>query len=127
MKHVKQYGQFMTEAINGGEVICNGCGWNWKISEGGQDPFLCHKCGCNNGPGMNEATSSELTQKFNETAQKLSDSRSKQSELKSKLSDQKDPLKAELIVLQIQKEEVKQAGFKLDMKILDVKRAQLMQ
>jgi hypothetical protein len=76
---------------------------------------------------LNEATSSELTQKANETAQKLSDSRAKQSELKSKLDDQKDPLKAELIVLQIQKEEVKQAGFKLDMKILDVKRAQLMQ
>lgn len=77
---------------------------------------------------LNEGqTSSDLTQKANDIAQKLSDSKAKQSELKSKLDDQTDPLKAELMVLQIQKEEVKQAGFKLDMKMLDVKRAQLMQ
>ena len=76
---------------------------------------------------LNEASSSELTQKANEIGRKIDDSRTKQSELKSKLGEQADPLKAELLVLQIQKEEVKQTGLKLDLKILEVKRAQLMQ
>ena len=26
------------------------CGWSWKKSEGGKDPYICHKCGRNNSP-----------------------------------------------------------------------------
>jgi tRNA(Ile2) C34 agmatinyltransferase TiaS len=29
-------------------VTCNVCGWSWKLSEGGHDPYICHKCGNNN-------------------------------------------------------------------------------
>ncbi len=28
-------------------VICK-CGWSWKLSEGGDDPYVCHKCGRDN-------------------------------------------------------------------------------
>jgi tRNA(Ile2) C34 agmatinyltransferase TiaS len=28
-------------------VICK-CGWSWSLSDGGNDPFICHKCGRNN-------------------------------------------------------------------------------
>jgi len=28
-------------------VTCE-CGWSWKLSEGGDDPYVCHKCGVDN-------------------------------------------------------------------------------
>ena len=31
-----------------GEIICKNCGWTWKISDGGNDPYICHKCGYDN-------------------------------------------------------------------------------
>jgi hypothetical protein len=29
-------------------VHCGGCDWSWKLSEGGNDPYVCHKCGEDN-------------------------------------------------------------------------------
>ena len=29
-------------------ITCKNCGWAWKLSEGGKDPYICHKCGYNN-------------------------------------------------------------------------------
>jgi cytidyltransferase-like protein len=29
-------------------ITCENCGWDWKLSEGGNDPYLCHKCGHDN-------------------------------------------------------------------------------
>jgi hypothetical protein len=29
-------------------VHCGGCDWSWKLSEGGNDPYVCHKCGTDN-------------------------------------------------------------------------------
>jgi hypothetical protein len=29
------------------KVKCN-CGWSWNISDGGDDPYVCHKCGHDN-------------------------------------------------------------------------------
>lgn len=29
-------------------VHCDNCGWEWKLADGGNDPFTCHKCGNNN-------------------------------------------------------------------------------
>ena len=26
-------------------VHCDNCGWEWKLEDGGNDPFTCHKCG----------------------------------------------------------------------------------
>ena len=30
------------------KIICDNCGWSWKLSEGGNDPYTCHKCGNDN-------------------------------------------------------------------------------
>jgi hypothetical protein len=39
------------------EVICDKCGWKWKITDGGDDPYTCHnilpsgrKCNHDNTP-----------------------------------------------------------------------------
>lgn len=31
-----------------GTVKCKNCGWEWKLSDGGKDPYICHKCGYDN-------------------------------------------------------------------------------
>lgn len=31
-----------------GEITCKNCGWTWKISDGGNDLYICHKCGYDN-------------------------------------------------------------------------------
>lgn len=38
----------LLEKINSDKVICDECGWSWDLSEGGDDPYLCHNCGHNN-------------------------------------------------------------------------------
>ena len=30
------------------KVQCKGCDWNWDLSKGGDDPYVCHKCGKDN-------------------------------------------------------------------------------
>ena len=30
------------------KIICDNCSWSWKLSEGGNDPYTCHKCGNDN-------------------------------------------------------------------------------
>lgn len=39
-----------TEAIIGDKIHCDNCDWNWNIKDGGDDLFLCHKCGHDNTP-----------------------------------------------------------------------------
>ncbi len=36
------------EVVTKTKVICDNCGWSWKLSEGGDDPYICHKCWHNN-------------------------------------------------------------------------------
>ncbi len=38
----------LLEKISNQEVICDNCGWSWDLSDGGDDPYICHKCGNNN-------------------------------------------------------------------------------
>jgi len=38
----------IVETITDGKVICDSCGWSWELSDGGDDPYICHKCGHNN-------------------------------------------------------------------------------
>lgn len=44
----------LNESIVGDKIECDGCGWSWKIVDGGDDLFICHKCGHDNSP-LNEA------------------------------------------------------------------------
>lgn len=38
----------LLERVNSGKVTCDKCDWSWKLSDGGDDPYICHKCGHNN-------------------------------------------------------------------------------
>jgi hypothetical protein len=40
----------ITEEIKGDSIVCDNCGWTWKIEDGGNDLYICHKCGHDNTP-----------------------------------------------------------------------------
>ena len=40
----------LNEAIVDNKVVCDNCGWSWRIEEGGNDLYICHKCGHDNTP-----------------------------------------------------------------------------
>jgi len=43
----------LLEKINSNSVTCDECGWFWKLSEGGDDPYVCHQCGHDNEKSSN--------------------------------------------------------------------------
>jgi ribosomal protein S27AE len=47
MKYIINENQlkYILEVVTKNDVICDNCGWSWKLSEGGDDPYTCHKCG----------------------------------------------------------------------------------
>jgi hypothetical protein len=42
--------EHLTELVTNTEVICDNCGWKWSKTDGGDDLYICHKCGCDNTP-----------------------------------------------------------------------------
>jgi predicted Zn-ribbon and HTH transcriptional regulator len=53
MDHIKEDPKYYDKLTKAGLeeeriIHCKNCGWDWKASEGGQDPYVCHKCGTNN-------------------------------------------------------------------------------
>jgi len=40
----------LNEIIAGDKIICDICGWTWKIKDGGDDLYICHQCGHDNKP-----------------------------------------------------------------------------
>jgi hypothetical protein len=40
----------LNESIVGEKIECDNCGWSWNIVDGGDDLFICHKCGHDNEP-----------------------------------------------------------------------------
>jgi glucose-1-phosphate thymidylyltransferase short form len=47
---LKKYTLRLTESIVGDRIVCDDCGWAWKIEEGGDDLYMCHQCGHDNTP-----------------------------------------------------------------------------
>ena len=45
-----EIGKKLNEAIVGDKIKCDNCGWSWKIVDGGDDLFICHKCDHDNTP-----------------------------------------------------------------------------
>jgi hypothetical protein len=39
-----------SEQVQGDSIVCGNCGWKWKIEDGGDDLYICHKCGHDNTP-----------------------------------------------------------------------------
>ena len=31
-------------------IVCQNCRWSWKVKDGGDDLYMCHRCGCDNSP-----------------------------------------------------------------------------
>ncbi len=40
----------LNEAIVDDKIECDNCDWSWNIKDGGNDLFICHKCGHDNTP-----------------------------------------------------------------------------
>tara|TARA_R110002050_G_scaffold126339_1_gene247074 strand:+ start:892 stop:1305 length:414 start_codon:yes stop_codon:yes gene_type:complete len=38
----------LKEAIVGNKIECDNCNWSWNIKDGGNDLYICHKCGHDN-------------------------------------------------------------------------------
>ena len=61
------------ELVTDTEVICDNCGWEWSIADGGDDLYICHKCGHDNTPkaddpfGLNELARQFLKETLKET------------------------------------------------------------
>ena len=49
-----KFSQLLNESSE--KIKCDHCGWSWKKSEGGKDLYICHKCGHNNNPDLEEAS-----------------------------------------------------------------------
>jgi len=57
--HKDASGRLMTGATHGEdseylyhkedlEIECSNCDWSWNLTDGGSDPYICHKCGTDN-------------------------------------------------------------------------------
>jgi hypothetical protein len=42
------------EGVGTDTIECAKCGWDWDLEDGGKDPYLCHKCGHDNGDDYDE-------------------------------------------------------------------------
>lgn len=34
--------------VNKDEIVCQNCGWHWKVKDGGDDLYVCHECNTDN-------------------------------------------------------------------------------
>ena len=50
--------ELLQESKKDKKITCDNCGWSWKLSEGGDDPYTCHKCW-----NENQLQEVELTEK----------------------------------------------------------------
>ena len=60
----------LNEKIVGEKIECDNCGWSWNIVDGGDDLYMCHKCGHDNEPESGDpfglkAYARELMEDFN--------------------------------------------------------------
>jgi len=54
----------LEEAIVGDKIECDNCDWSWDIKDGGDDLYICHECGHDNTPQLNEGRYDKLANKF---------------------------------------------------------------
>jgi hypothetical protein len=52
----------INESIVGDRIECDNCDWSWPIKDGGDDLYICHKCGHDNTPKqLNEGRYDKIT------------------------------------------------------------------
>jgi len=57
----------LTEGVLEDRIVCDNCGWSWKIKDGGDDLYICHKCGNDNTPSLNEGRYDKITNQISST------------------------------------------------------------
>jgi len=57
----------LTEGVFGNKIVCDNCGWSWKIADGGDDLYICHKCGHDNTPSLNEGRYDKISNQISST------------------------------------------------------------
>lgn len=60
----RELAQGLEEVVTEDSIKCDKCGWMWKIEDGGDDLYTCHKCGNNNTPSLNEGKYDKLTKQI---------------------------------------------------------------
>ena len=63
-QYARELAQGLEEAIVGKKIECDNCGWSWNIKDGGDDLYICHKCGHDNTPQLNEGRYDTLANKL---------------------------------------------------------------
>jgi hypothetical protein len=58
--------EIIQETVTATQVICDNCGWEWAIKDGGDDLYICHKCGHDNTPESDLFGLNELAKQFGE-------------------------------------------------------------
>ena len=51
---LKSFNQFLNERVSVNIVDCDNCDWSWNLQDGGDDMYVCHECGYDNDPSLNE-------------------------------------------------------------------------
>jgi len=49
-QYARELATGLEEAIVGDTIECDNCDWSWNIVDGGDDLYICHKCGYDNKP-----------------------------------------------------------------------------
>ena len=82
------------EAVVGDSIVCDNCGWTWKIVDGGHDLYICHKCNHDNTP-INENFPPYKANQVQQTRYKASDVFTRDVQKSKKLGylEKKDPKK----------------------------------
>ena len=52
------------EKVTKDSVICDNCSWEWKIKDGGDDLYICHKCDHDNTPKIYECNFEVITKNW---------------------------------------------------------------
>ena len=63
----------LNEAVVGDKIECDNCDWSWDIVSGGNDLFVCHKCGHDNEPINENLDDSNLTNQLKNYIEDYSD------------------------------------------------------
>ena len=69
MKRIKLFEEFSAN-----RVVCDNCGWNWRLEDGGDDMYVCHECGHDNSPTLRESmiiNENNLIEDFTSKAKKF--------------------------------------------------------
>jgi len=54
IQQIIQQKRSIKEGVEGDTIKCAECGWDWDLEDGGEEPYVCHKCGYDNSDEYDE-------------------------------------------------------------------------